>query len=421
MDVVARYSSLTERGDSHAQPDRDSALRDPRVPRRHTDVPAVRLTGPLLPTLLALVAGCAGEEREVATSGHLDAESELADARRALDRLAMNVPDLARDAVEIVDVPLAAAVEGGGDVAPLVDQATDGVDGAQPSGTIDTGNPLTGAGPVEEVNRVGPRLGFAEGPFWVADEGVLYLSDLGGRVMRRLRPPRAFDVVLLGRTNGIGRLPSGDIVFCDLSSSGRPGLSRLLPGGGRSPLVDRWPGGEGTAAGVFNGPNDLVVSRRGSVFFTDPGDGDGGRLGFTGVFRADPSGSVELVSRSVRAPNGIVLSGDQRTLYVAERTPPRIVAFSLDGEERATGFRSVFVVLDDYADGLAVDDADNVYAAVRQASRIDAFSRTGRRWGALRFPRRPANMSFGDDDRRTLYVAAEESLYRVRLRVPGMP
>lgn len=80
----------------------------------------------------------------------------------------------------------------------------------------------------------------------------------------------------------------------------------------------------------------------------------------------------------------------------------------------------MFVALDDYADGLAVDDDGNLYAAVRRASRIDVFAPSGRRLGSIRFPRLPANMSFGEADRRTLYVTAGESIYSVRVNVPGL-
>src|SRR5690606_7202733 len=83
----------------------------------------------------------------------------------------------------------------------------------------------------------------------------------------------------------------------------------------------------------FNSPNDLVCHSSGAVYFTDPPygrehgqfDDPSRELDFQGVFRADPDGKVTLLTKELRAPNGIALSPDEKILYVAQSYSPKMI------------------------------------------------------------------------------------------------
>jgi gluconolactonase len=83
----------------------------------------------------------------------------------------------------------------------------------------------------------------------------------------------------------------------------------------------------------LNSPNDVVVRSDGAIFFTDPPYGiepDQAELGFNGVFRIDPDGSLHLLRRDFERPNGLAFSPDETVLYVADTERDHIRAFDVD-------------------------------------------------------------------------------------------
>lgn len=185
---------------------------------------------------------------------------------------------------------------------------------------------------------------------WSPAEGVsvfLEPSGYAGPELDTLREPGA---------NGLIAAPGGDVLMAD---SGSRAIARLdLATRRENPLATHYDGRR------FNSPNDLVRRSDGSVFFTDPPYGLRGiaesparELPFSGVYRLDPDGRVTLVDDGLRFPNGIALSPDERTLYVANSDPwqPLWMAYALDAAGAATG-RRVFAdasdLLGDDAPGL---------------------------------------------------------------------
>jgi gluconolactonase len=249
-----------------------------------------------------------------------------------------------------------------------------------------------------------------------------------------------FDVVRRGEGDDLGMFgvafaPDDSLVVTE-SSAHRVTRARP-PYGAPESIADRWPGSEGTSAGRFNMPAHVVVRRDGTIYFTDPTPAeDELELGFSGIFRIDPGGVLTLEAsggwpREGTRPGGIALSPDQHVLYVSTENisgSQGIYAFPIE-EGGALGDRALFVPGDAAgggARGLCVDAAGNLYHGVyRPDDALLVFSPEGEPIATLDVPF-AADCTFGEDDLRTMFVAAHSgadthNLYRVRLNIPGAP
>jgi Gluconolactonase len=191
-------------------------------------------------------------------------------------------------------------------------------------------------------------------------------------------------------------------------------------------LADRYNGKR------FNSPNDLVFNRAGDLFFTDPpyglaklNDDPAKELDFNGVYRLSGAGVLSLLTRELTFPNGIALSPDERTLYVAVSDPTRPVWMAYDLRADGTvGNGRVFFDASALAkagrsglpDGMKVDAAGNVFAS--GPGGVLVFSPQGKHLGTIVTGNLTANCAFGDDGS-TLYMTVNHALMRVRLRTRG--
>ncbi len=266
---------------------------------------------------------------------------------------------------------------------------------------------------------------FTEGPAQGPD-GCIYFSDIGNRIMRfdpatgkttEYRKPG-------GRTNGLDFDPQGRLVACEGASTGGGRRISITEKDGKvRTLADRWNGKR------FNSPNDLTVDTRGRVYFTDPRffGNEPRELQRESVYRVDPDGTVTRILKSVVKPNGVMLSPDMKTLYVSDNDydpsgKRLLLAFALH-EDGTVGERRE---LHDFApgrgiDGMAIDVKGNVYGAAGrgQQAGVHVFDPEGKKIGFIRTPQAPTNCAFGGPDRKTLYVTAGKSLYRIGLKVEG--
>ncbi len=274
-------------------------------------------------------------------------------------------------------------------------------------------NPLEGAAAVQLVQG---GFGFTEGTVWVPALGVLRFSDIPASRIHQYDPSTDGLSVWRepsGNTNGSALAPNGDLIMCE--HSGRR-ISRSPAAGSPAPT----PVATEYQSGAFNSPNDAIVRSDGQIYFTDPTYGLGNQtpeLGFRGVFRVDGQGTVHLVDDAYQQPNGIALSPDETKLYVSDSAAGDVYVYEV-APDGSTGPRALFVELGP-SDGMAVDDAGNLYFTTSNG--IEVHAADGSPWGTLAVPEQPANCAFGDEDRRTLYITARTGLYRVRLAIPGKP
>jgi gluconolactonase len=133
------------------------------------------------------------------------------------------------------------------------------------------------------------------------------------------------------------------------------------------------------------------------------------------VYHFNPQGKVTLIAKMAR-PNGVALTPDGRTLYVADSQDRRILAYDLDAEGNASHERVAITNVEGTPDGLRVAANGNLYIACKG---IAIYSPDGKLLKMIQFPETPANCAFGGPDLQTLYVTARTSIYSVRVPDKG--
>jgi gluconolactonase len=172
-----------------------------------------------------------------------------------------------------------------------------------------------------------------------------------------------------------------------------------------------------------------VYRSDGALFFTDPPFGlpkvfDDPRkaLDFSGIY-ALIGGKLHLLDRSLTGPNGLAFSPDERYLYVGNWDERRkvVMRYEIDAAGRVLDARVFFDMTqapgDDAIDGIKVDVGGNLF--VSGPGGLWVLSPGGRHLGTIVTPRHVHNMAWGDEDGRTLYLAARDRLYRMRLLTGG--
>jgi gluconolactonase len=292
-----------------------------------------------------------------------------------------------------------------------------------------------------KIEKLAEGFKWAEGPTWVKDGSYLLFSDVPNNVIHRWSADKGISDFLkpsgyTGKeppqqvepgSNGLTVDPGGSLVICQ---HGDRRVARLGKTGEFETIADRFEGKR------FNSPNDLCFDKAGNLYFTDPPYGlpqatrDKVReLPFTGVFRVSKDGKITLLTKDMTWPNGIALSPDEKTLYVAQSDgkSPVIMAFELnaDGTIKLPG-RVFFDATADMKagkkgapDGLKVAADGTLFATCPGG--VFIITPDGKHIGTIApsvdFP--TANCAFGDTDGKTLYMTSDHTLCRIRLSVKG--
>jgi sugar lactone lactonase YvrE len=270
------------------------------------------------------------------------------------------------------------------------------------------------------VEKIAGGFQFTEGPVWVPD-GYLLFSDIPADTIYRWTPGSAAAEVFRtpsGRSNGLTLDREGRLLACEHDRR----LSRTEKDGRVVALAGRYEGRR------LNSPNDVVVKSDGCVYFTDPPYGlsrqeEGRELDFNGVYRLAPDGTLTLLDDSFDRPNGLAFSPDERVLYVNDSRRGHIRAFDVQSDGVLSNGR-VFAELknpgkEGSPDGMKVDVRGNVFCT--GPGGIWMFDAAGELLGLIQVPEVPANLAWGGDDLKTLYITARTGLYRMRVRTGGTP
>lgn len=282
---------------------------------------------------------------------------------------------------------------------------------------------------------------FTEGPAPAADGSILF-SDIGDRIMRFDPATGAVSVFRKpsGRANGLMFDAEGRLVVCEgANTGGRRRLSITESDGTVRTLTDRWDGKR------INSPNDLAISPSGDIYFSDPryvGD-EPREIEFDGLFVVDSAGMTRVATRDLTKPNGVVVSPDGKTVYVADHDAApegnrHLVSFAVRADSTLEGKR----ILHDFGagnrgiDGMTIDRLGNVYATAGRGelAGVYVFAPDGRHLAKIAVGDTPTNCVFGlGDEATTLYITAMVprddksadddkpafALYRIKLRYPG--
>ena len=191
----------------------------------------------------------------------------------------------------------------------------------------------------------------------------------------------------------------------------------------------------------LNSPNDLVYKSDGSLYFTDPPyglptqqDNDPQKeLQVNGVYRivgarrhkpgAPPDrDKLQLIIGDLPRPNGIAFSPDEKTLYIADSGKKVWMRYRVNADGSVTEGKLLLDASGDKApggpDGIRVDKKGNIYGS--GPGGVWIISPEGKHLGTIKVPEVVSNVAWGDKDGRTLYITASTSLYRIKLRIPGV-
>lgn len=287
------------------------------------------------------------------------------------------------------------------------------------------------------LEKIADGFAWIEGPAWNHQGRYLLFSDIpnnaimkwqdGAGVSLFLKPSGYTGTVPFeGRepgSNGLTFDAAGRLIFC---AHGDRRIARLEPDGRRTTLVDRYQGKR------LNSPNDLVFKSNGDLYFTDPPFGlpmafDDPRkeLDFQGVYRLSPNGALTLLTKEIKAPNGIAFSPDEKTLYITDVDPNRPAWLAYDVREDGT-IANGRVFFDatpwkkpNYGgpDGLKVDRNGNLFAA--RPGGINVFTPDGTHLGSIETGVATSNVAWGDDGS-VLYITGGTTIYRIVLKTKGM-
>jgi len=289
---------------------------------------------------------------------------------------------------------------------------------------------LVSSASAQDIVAKGARLeklwsegAFTEGPAYGPDR-CIYFSDIGNRLMR-FDPTTGKTTVHRepsGRTNGLDFDARGRLVACEgANTGGKRRVSITEKDGTVRTLAERWNGKR------FNSPNDLTVDLKGRVYFTDPryvGD-EPREIDLESVYRIDPDGTVTRVITDVQKPNGIILSPDMKTMYLADNNAKgnkHLLALPLNDDGTVGPKRILYDFGSDRGiDGMSIDVKGNIYATAGQGktSGVHVFNAKGEKLAFIATPETATNCVFGGQDRKTLYITAGVSLYRIPVSTPG--
>lgn len=300
-----------------------------------------------------------------------------------------------------------------------------------------------------QIERIATGFTWVEGPVWC--NGSLFFAEIPSNSIRRWTPGSGVSIFLQpsgyqGTAPYGGREPGSNGMTLDargrLTVAGHAQrdvyrFESLNPHGTITVLADTFQGKR------LNSPNDLVYRSDGSLYFTDPpyglrtqNDNDPAKeLKVNGVYRiphalehkagaAPDRGALQLLISDLPRPNGIAFSPDEKYLYVDNSEPKKIwMRYRVLPDGNLTDAKLLYDATADSRvggpDGMKVDEQGNIYSA--GPGGVWVFTPEGKPLGTLLIPERVSNVAWSGSDHRTLYITASKSIYRVRLKIPGVP
>ena len=285
-----------------------------------------------------------------------------------------------------------------------------------------------------KLEKLGDGYTWTEGPVWNRKENYLLFSDIPANAIMKWKAGAGMNLFLkpsgytgsapfTGRepgSNGLTYDAGGHLVLCE---HGDRRVARLERDGAKTTLADRYEGKR------LNSPNDLAFKSNGDLYFTDPAyglpktfDDPQRELPFCGVYRLSKDGKVTLLTKDLKAPNGIAFSPDEKHLYVSDSAQGLWMVYEVKADGTLASGRVFFdakpwtQTRKGAPDGLKVDKRGNLFASGPEG--IYVFAPDGTHLGTIETGVPTANCAWGDDGS-TLYVTANTAVYRIRLTTKG--
>ena len=222
-------------------------------------------------------------------------------------------------------------------------------------------------------------------------------------------------------SNGMQRDTKGNLIIC------QHGERRVVrfEGGAMTVIADKFEGKR------FNSPNDATVAKNGDIYFTDPPYGLEGiadsklrEMDYSGVYKiSGTDGKISLLTKDYKFPNGICMSPDEKTLYVASTDSgyPNIGAHEIKADGTLGPRRDFFKATQSnqdpgLCDGLEADKDGNIYSGAMGG--VIVISPAGKLIGRIHCGEHTSNIAWGNDGS-TLYITADYFLVRVKTKTKG--
>jgi gluconolactonase len=262
-----------------------------------------------------------------------------------------------------------------------------------------------------KIEQLAKGLTFTEGPAW-SKEGFLVFSDTPTDRLLKWVPGHQIELFRKDAHGPAGNAfdQQGRLYTCETRARR---VTRTDKQGNVEVLAEQWEGKK------LNAPDDIVVSRNGHVYFTDPAFGsqsDHRELDFYGVYHVPPKGPMKVVAKSAGRPNGIALSPNGRVLYVSNSDERNVRAYDVDRNGETSNERVLISGIKGVPGGIRTDDKGDLYVA---AADLEIYSSDGKPVHTVQMHGRVSNCGFGEPDMATLFVTGGPSVYRLRLDVKG--
>ena len=249
------------------------------------------------------------------------------------------------------------------------------------------------------------------------DDGSLLFSDIPANTIYIWEPNKGVNIYLKpsGHSNGIALMNDGTLVIAQQDRA-----IALVTGDKKIKVVANQYNGK-----KLNAPNDLVVAKNGTIYFTDPPFGikpEQKEQPVNGVYRITSDNKVQLLTSEVSLPNGLAFSPDEKKLYVNNSKDTDIWVFDVNSDGSLSNGK-IFDRMGDSgaetgsADGMKVDSRGNVYTT--GPGGVWIFSPRGVLLDRISIPQYASNVAWGGPDLKTLYITATHSVYSIPVKFKG--
>jgi gluconolactonase len=279
--------------------------------------------------------------------------------------------------------------------------------------------------PGGELEIVANDVSFGEGPVWNKRTGELFYVSIVGDAIWKYKSGVGRSIVMQPsyKADGMTFDREGRLVVAGWA---RRNVWRMEHDGSIKTLCAEFEGQK------LNTPNDIVCKSDGAIYFTDPsgalynvemhGEDLQRYMDYHGVFRIGPDCKTTLVVKDFTYPNGLAFSPDEKILYINDTREYLIKAYDVNTDGSLNNGRVFAKVTGEepgVADGMKCDVEGNVYCT--GPGGVHVWNAGGTHLGRIRIPGHCTNFGWGDDDWRGMYFTTYDSVFKLRLGIPGCP